>query len=872
MRSVEKLKSVEPVKPVKSAKSVKSIKSETFATPSVAKTCGTMFGREIRAFQINKDQTSATSGPKEYREEIESAHSSAQQFLLESRNNLIECQVECRAGDSILVQDAENESKVHCAIIVYLYEKDEKSMVHIRYFERGCDTIIGELASPRVLFLTSRCANIFKTEIQARIRVDFLGGGDKASNSAIDLIEEEYHRSPERYLYRLSYNTSLKSFPEAKEVVTQAQGSLFKECECCSVNRAKCEENHHPLKLLNWNKRQKSATRIMYEGTTYELKDFVCFIAKPTLGSKGLHPYSIGQIQNIRVTCLKVQDNRRVFRWKSELLNPKDLDGHCFIRHIHQIDDLNIYKDLDTPASKTFAQNFPEAIVYNCDAEKFLQQAIKNDAALVQDIVHDINGNVMPKIPSKGDIDMIVGGPPCQGWSRANRQNNPEKILENPICPRRESIATYLSFVEFYRPKYCFLENVEGLKHHPLNSTDIPNYPSDKGPLKDGAIKLIFRIFTGLGYQCQCATLVPLEDRADFRKINVALLSEAMTNESEKFRKNSGYRNMKYEGKLGRLPGNEAFKVITTGNDQCSTNWRLHPKLHRPYTIREIARAMGFPDDFKWDLKKTKVSDALKQMGNAVPVPFARALGKELWKVLQERDISGESENDEDIVNQKYFATDDQADQNMDTIEEVLARSETDSVEEIDDFVIAQLESEFNRSTNDQTDFGSDEEDERNSETDEEVSDDSSVGIDADIEDQEDLESEENWNTDEEISSKGDDDPESKSAQNMDTDEETSNESEVEVDEDMEDQDGQANLKSEDEIERNLDTNEKMSEGSDVSTDEDMEDRDDLETADEEDLDENMDTGEEYWANLREQREERINSGGSRDDAIVIDD
>lgn len=28
-------------------------------------------------------------------------------------------------------------------------------------------------------------------------------------------------------------------------------------------------------------------------------------------------------------------------------MNPKDLDGHCFVRHTHHIDDLNNYKDLD---------------------------------------------------------------------------------------------------------------------------------------------------------------------------------------------------------------------------------------------------------------------------------------------------------------------------------------------------------------------------------------------------------------------------------------------------------------------------------------------------------------------------------------------
>lgn len=122
--------------------------------------------------------------------------------------------------------------------------------------------------------------------------------------------------------------------------------------------------------------------------------------------------------------------------------------------------------DSDFAACETFGKNIPGAIVYNIDAGKFLERAMKIDAGLVEDFSREINGNEMP---SRGDIDMIIGGPPCQGWSKVNRKNNPKKLLKNPICPMRESIATFLSYVDFYRPKYCLLENVTGLKHHPVS-------------------------------------------------------------------------------------------------------------------------------------------------------------------------------------------------------------------------------------------------------------------------------------------------------------------------------------------------------------------------------------------------------------------
>lgn len=306
----------------------------------------------------------------------------------------------------------------------------------------------------------------------------------------------------------------------------------------------------------------------------------------------------------------------------------------------------------------------------------------------------------------------------------------------------------------------------------------------------------------------------------------------------------------------------------------------LHPKLHRPYTIREKARAMVFSDGFIWDLETTKVTDALKQIGNAVPPPMALAIAKKLQEVLQGRDVSRGSEGDEDVVKQESIAIDDQADQSLAMVKERLAGSETDD-DVIDDLVIAQLENEFKRNTDDQTDAGREDEDEKDLDTDDGASDDGDINIGEDMKDQEDQEDPEsedenkqNWNTDEEMLSKIDDDPESEHGdeQNLDTDEEISNESEVEVDEDLEGQAGQENFVSEDESGQDLDADKKMAEESDVDSDEDMEDLDDLGCADEYDTNENMDSEEEFLVNTRIQREERINTGGSKDNAIVIDD
>lgn len=54
------------------------------------------------------------------------------------------------------------------------------------------------------------------------------------------------------------------------------------------------------------------------------------------------------------------------------------------------------------------------------------------------------------------DIDLIVGGPPCQGFSMANRQ----RLLDDP---RNKLYSYYLDLLDNIRPKFFIMENVKGM-------------------------------------------------------------------------------------------------------------------------------------------------------------------------------------------------------------------------------------------------------------------------------------------------------------------------------------------------------------------------------------------------------------------------
>ena len=79
----------------------------------------------------------------------------------------------------------------------------------------------------------------------------------------------------------------------------------------------------------------------------------------------------------------------------------------------------------------------------------------------------------------EGDVDLVCGGPPCQGFSMANRQ----RVIDDP---RNGLYKAYLTFLAAVRPKFFVMENVKGM----LQRVD--------------EIKEDFKTFLGDDYQYDC--------------------------------------------------------------------------------------------------------------------------------------------------------------------------------------------------------------------------------------------------------------------------------------------------------------------------------------------------------------------------------
>jgi DNA (cytosine-5)-methyltransferase 1 len=241
-------------------------------------------------------------------------------------------------------------------------------------------------------------------------------------------------------------------------------------------------------------------------------------------------------------------------------------------------------------------------------------------------------------------LDLLAGGPPCQGFSRIRTKNR--RTTEDA---RNELFAEYLRFVEVLKPRCLLFENVPQLEnddrfqllqdrlkelgyklaHKICNAADY-GVPQRRKRLillgrRDGeqprfqevlANKRSVRdAIAGLGVPGEGSD--PLHDKPEFRAPAVIELIKSIPLDGGS-RKDSPY------DVDGRMAWNDVSPTITGGCVSPSKGRFLHPEQHRSITLREASLLQGFPATFRLPEKTPKYTAALI-IGNAVPPPFAAA-------------------------------------------------------------------------------------------------------------------------------------------------------------------------------------------------------------------------------------------------------
>ncbi|RGB28937.1 hypothetical protein C1646_672845 [Rhizophagus diaphanus] len=90
----------------------------------------------------------------------------------------------------------------------------------------------------------------------------------------------------------------------------------------------------------------------------------------------------------------------------------------------------------------------------------YMHNSKQGDVVLINESVNKILANAMKNknnqnLPNKGEVDIMLAGSPCQGFSRINKHQDTDRSMTN-----NSLVASVASFVDFYRPRFLLLENV----------------------------------------------------------------------------------------------------------------------------------------------------------------------------------------------------------------------------------------------------------------------------------------------------------------------------------------------------------------------------------------------------------------------------
>lgn len=286
--------------------------------------------------------------------------------------------------------------------------------------------------------------------------------------------------------------------------------------------------------------------------------------------------------------------------------------------------------EISPVASKTHQRNFPNCHHFCGD-------------------IHDFNAYHWLEQIGSPKIHLVVGGPPCQGFSVAGKRD--------PNDPRNHLFLEFIRVVSEVQPLYIVMENVPGI------------ITMQKGKIK----QRICEQFASIGYSnvsiviLESATYgVPqIRPRAifianrvnlpnpfpkpqlspdEYKTIESAISDLPAYTRIPEINHEWTRHSAQYMERISKVkPGESLYKTyadafkrqypgkpsMTVKENHGGTH--IHPSLNRVISAREMARLQTFPDEFIFEGTMKK---AMWQIGNAVPPRLAECIGYALIPYL----------------------------------------------------------------------------------------------------------------------------------------------------------------------------------------------------------------------------------------------
>ncbi|NFG22559.1 TdeIII family type II restriction endonuclease [Clostridium botulinum] len=282
-----------------------------------------------------------------------------------------------------------------------------------------------------------------------------------------------------------------------------------------------------------------------------------------------------------------------------------------------------------------------------------------------EDVVKVAEKGIYQYIDKDIEVDVLAGGYPAQPFSYAGNKARLDDV-------REILFYYYAEILSQLKPKMFLVENVKGLVTHDGGKT----------------LKIMIEVFENIGYKVQWEILNALDfgvaqkreriviigirndlvDKSEFKFPKPfeykPTLRDALKNVpksegqqySEKKRKvldlvpsggcwvdlpeeiakefmgKSYYSGGGKRGMARRISWDEPCLTLTCNPSQRQTE-RCHPDETRPFTTREYARIQSFPDEWMFE---GSIGEIYKQIGNAFPVNFGKAVGMCIKRFLDE--------------------------------------------------------------------------------------------------------------------------------------------------------------------------------------------------------------------------------------------